>query len=118
MFKIDRKAFLALALGMSAGGCYVSTPPPAGYYPQPAPSPQAAPTPGGEPASRAAAPQDECVGWTPTGECNQWEPMAAAPQDECVGWTPTGECNRWEPTQECVGWTPTGECNQWEPYRE
>ena len=95
MLKIDRKAFLALALGMSAGGCYVSTPPPAGYYPQPAPSPQAAPTPAGAPA-----------------------PRTAAPQDECIGWTPTGECNRWEPTQECVGWTPTGECNQWEPYRE
>jgi hypothetical protein len=84
MLKIDRKAFLALALGMSVGGCYTSNPPPA-VGPATSPAPAAAP---------------------------------AAPQDECIGWTPTGECNKWEPTQECVGWTPTGECNKWEPYHE
>jgi hypothetical protein len=115
MLKIDRKAFLALALGMSvSGGCYVAaTPPPQpGYYPRPA----GPPPPSGDPM---AAPHEECIGWAPTGECTQWDQGgAAAPQDECVGWTPTGECNRWAPTQECVGWTPTGECNRWEPYRE
>ncbi len=114
MLKIDRKAFLALALGMSAGACYVSPSPPPAAYPRQAPA-QAQP---GADQPPSAAPQDECVGWTPTGECNQWESMAAAPQDECIGWTPTGECNAWAPTQECVGWTPTGECNQWEPINE
>src|SRR6187402_3630909 len=113
MLKIDRKAFLALALGMSVGGCYTNPPPAA--YPQPQGQPMQAEPPY---QGQSAAPQDECVGWTPTGECNQWESMAAAPQDECVGWNRAGECNRWEPARECVGWTPTGECNQWQPYRE
>jgi hypothetical protein len=112
MLKIDRKAFLALALGMSVGGCYVNTNPP------PGPRPQMAPAQPQPPQGPQVAPQQECVGWTPTGECNEWEAMAAAPQDECIGWTPTGECNQWQPTQECVGWTPTGECNRWEPYHE
>jgi hypothetical protein len=111
MLKIDRKAFLALALGMSMGGCYTSSPPPAAY-------PQAGPAQPPAYQSPRTAPHAECIGWTPAGECNEWESMAAAPQDECIGWTPTGECNAWEPTQECVGWTPTGECNKWEPYHE
>jgi hypothetical protein len=114
MLKIDRKAFLALALSMSAGGCYSANPPPAAY-PRAAP----APAPGeAEGQGAMAAPHEECVGWTPTGECNQWEDMPAAPQDECVGWNRAGECNRWDPPRKCVSWTPTGECNDWEPSHE
>ena len=97
MLKIDRNAFLALALGMSVGGCYVAAPPPQqpGYYPR-----ASAPPPGG--MDPMAAPQEECVGWTQAGECNEWAQPGdtAAPQDECVNWTPTGECNRWEPNRE------------------
>ena len=102
MLKIDRQAFLALAMGMHLGACYTSpsTPPP------------------GQPRQAMPGPSNE-MGMSPTGE-------GMAPADECVGWTPTGECNKWEPrneggympTQECVGWTPTGECNKWEPRNE
>ncbi len=111
MLKIDRGAFLALALGMNLGACYSSSPPPQ----QPMGN-GAARTMVGPTAETAYAPHNECVGWTPAGECTDWQ--AAAPHDECTGWTPTGECNQWAPVNECVGWTPTGECNQWEPRHE
>lgn len=121
MLKIDRHGFLALALGMNLGACYTS----AGMQSSSMGQQRSMPGPTGE---EAYAPAQECVGWTPTGECNQWQPVqeaAYAPAQECVGWTPTGECSRWEPrqeafapTQECVGWSPTGECSRWEPRRE
>ncbi len=115
MLKIDRSAFLALALGMNLGGCYSSPPP------QQTMGNTTRSMPGPTSETAYAAPHNECVGWTPTGECSQWE-AATAPQNECVGWTPTGECNKWDaavaPQNECVGWTPTGECNKWEPRHE
>jgi hypothetical protein len=105
---IDRKKFLMLALSMSFGatGCTQSTPPAV----MPANTAD-------DPMSRAA-PADECVDWSPTGECVQW--AGAAPADECVDWSPTGECTQWVPadegwgpTDECVDWSPTGECIDW-----
>lgn len=111
--RINREGFLALALGMNAVGCYVSSPQPS-YFTQPSPP---APPPPPAPADEAAyQPTQECVGWTPAGECNLWEPRQEyEPTSECTGWTPTGECNAWQPADECVGWTPAGECNRWEP---
>ncbi len=102
MLKIDRQAFLALAMGMNLGACYVSSPPP--QQPRqttmPGPANEMAPTVEGG----SMAPADECVNWTPTGECNRWEPRneggMMAPAQECIAWTPTGECNRWEPRKE------------------
>jgi hypothetical protein len=100
MLKIDRQGFLALALGMQLGACYTSstTPPPSGGGGQKMmPTSEMSPT-----GESAMAPAQECVGWTPTGECNKWEPRneAMAPAQECIGWTPTGECNKWEPRNE------------------
>lgn len=61
---------------------------------------------------------DGCTQWDATGECIGW--AAPAPTQECVGWTPAGECNAWQPVaevyapvSECVGWDPSGECIQW-----
>jgi hypothetical protein len=114
MLKIDRNAFLALALGMNLGACYTSP------SPQPTMGNQTRPMPGPVSETAYAAPHNECVAWTPTGECNKWQ--ASAPHNECVGWTPTGECNKWDtavaPQNECVAWTPTGECSKWEPRHE
>jgi hypothetical protein len=110
--KIDRQGFLALALGLNAVGCYVSSPPPTYMGPPGRPPAASAPAPAVEAAS---GPTQECVGWTPAGECNLWEPLQGyQPTQECVGWTPAGECNQWQPADECVGWTPAGECNRWE----
>jgi hypothetical protein len=67
MLKIDRQAFLALALGMNLGACYTQASGTAGVGPQPRVMPQ--PT-----AEAGYGPAQECVGWTPSGECNQWEP--------------------------------------------
>jgi hypothetical protein len=121
MLKIDRHAFLALALGMNLGACYTASPPPSSSMGN-----QQRSMPG--PTSEAGyGPVQECVGWTPAGECNQWEPRqeAMAPVQECVGWTPAGECNQWAPggeafapVQECVAWTPANECSRWEPRSE
>ena len=118
MLKIDRQAFLALALGMNLGACYTQASGTAGYGTQPRVMPQ--------PTAEAGygGPAQECVGWTPSGECNQWEPrneVGMSPTQECIQWDPSGECTDWdqiEPAQECVGWTPAGECNRWEPRRE
>ncbi len=97
--KVDRQGFLALALGMQLGGCFVST------TPAPPSTPRNMPGPSNEmaPTGEAMAPAQECTGWTPTGECNRWEPRGEAvmaPAQECVGWTPTGECSKWEPRRE------------------
>ena len=102
MLKIDRQAFLALAMGMNLGACYVSSPPPPPQQPRQMPGPANEMAPTGE---GAMAPADECVAWTPTGECNRWEPRnegggMMAPAQECIAWTPTGECNKWEPRKE------------------
>jgi hypothetical protein len=101
MLKVDRQAFLALALGMQLAGCYTSTTPMGG---QPMGQPRQTPGPANEMAPSHEghmAPAQECTGWTPTGECNKWEPRnEMAPAQECTGWTPTGECNKWEPRKE------------------
>lgn len=114
--KIDRQAFLSLAMGMQLGGCYVTPATSGSAYPQ-----QQRPM-APQPTTEAHAPTQECVAWTPAGECYQWaQATSHAPVQECVGWAPSGECVQWDnvgPTQECIGWTPTGECNRWEPYRE
>lgn len=93
MLKIDRQAFLALALGMNLGGCYTSAQPAAIGRSTTAPQPA---------VRRGMAPVQECVEWTPAGECSRWEPQqeAYAPTNECTGWTPAGECNQWEPHNE------------------
>jgi hypothetical protein len=89
MLKIDRKAFLALALGMNLGAC------------------------GGKAAPASTTTTEQKGTMSPTGEG-----MAAAPHNECIEFTPTGECTKWEPTQECVAFSPTGECQKWEPRHE
>ncbi len=113
MLTFDRQTFLALAFGLHAGACGSTTP---------APTPIGNQTVETAPAQETSmAPAQECIGWTPAGECNEWMPAgeaAYAPATECMGYSPAGECNQWEPVQECVGWTPTGECNAWQPANE
>jgi hypothetical protein len=88
MLKIDRKAFLALALGMNLGAC--------GGKQTPAPS-------NNETKSMPG----------PTNES-----MAVAPHNECIDWDPKGECIKWQPTEECTAWDPKGECTKFEPIKE
>jgi hypothetical protein len=92
MLKIDRSAFLALALGMNLGAC--------GGSATPAPA-----NPGSGPTTKATP--------GPTSES-----MAMAPHNECIGWDPKGECTKWAPTEECVAFDPKGECTKWEPRKE
>ena len=116
MLKIDRQAFMALALGMNLGACFSSSAP-AGTSPammekggQPAGDPT---TQGGmTPTTEAGMAPTREGGMAPTGEGGM-----VAPREECVNWNPKGECTQVAPTQECVGWSPTGECTKWEPRR-
>ena len=93
MLKIDRTAFLALALGMNLAGCYTKSTATTG-------------TPGSN------------TGMTKKMPPPTHEGMAVGPHNECVEFSPTGECTRWEPTEECVQFDPTGECTKWEPQGE
>ena len=94
MLKIDRKAFLALALGLMGstglGAC----------------------------AGKAAGPASNTTTTQKSEMAPTGEGMAAAPHEECIAWSPTNECTKWEPTQECVAWSPTNECTKWEPKSE
>ncbi len=88
--KIDRQAFLALALGMNAG-CIIEQR--GQTVQQPSSGNVAMPVQqqGYRPAQEGYAPSQEVA--SPTRE-------TVAPAQECIGWTPTGECNRWQPTRE------------------
>jgi hypothetical protein len=92
MLKIDRNAFLALALGMNLAACASA-------------KPATGPASNNTTSDKAMAPTQEGG-------------MAVAPHNECVAYSPTGECTKWEPTQECVAWSPTNECTKWEPRNE
>jgi hypothetical protein len=120
---IDRKAFLALAMGMNSGACIVvqqrdTVAPPVANTVQVAPSQTVQVTQVSQPGyvaptSEAYAPTQECIGWGPNGACNRWEPVAEGQ----VGYVaPTSEA--YAPTQECVGWAPNGQCNRWAPTSE
>ncbi|MEJ7602819.1 MAG: hypothetical protein WKG01_33335 [Kofleriaceae bacterium] len=108
MLKIDRQAFLALALGMNLGACFSSSAP-AGTSPA---MMEKGGQPSGDPTTQG--------GMTPTTESGMAptrEGAMVAPREECVSWNPKGECTQVAPQQECVGWSPTGECTKWEPRR-
>ena len=136
--QIDRKKFLLVAAGLSQSlGCVAQSPPVAAgphhnpYGPvQPAPAPvQPAPvaTQPGPRVPGTVTPRDECVAWSPRGECSQWESQVAEPAGEA--WQPVAEgavpCTEWSPQNECIAWgqalandtcaqwDPTGECIRW-----
>lgn len=112
MLKIDRHAFLALALGMNLGACFTSSaPPPSDPTMQRGGPMENSPTAEGTAPTGEGGPTTE-TGMAPTGE------GGIAPRDECIKWNPKGECTQVAPTQECIGWSPTGECTKWEPRRE
>ena len=94
---IDRKRFLALALGMSLGACGGK---------------------GKTPDTGVSTKSDGTMVQSPTGEgggktmddlsCNGYDPT-----NECVSWNEGTVLNGYTPTGECVRWDPTGECNAW-----
>jgi hypothetical protein len=91
---IDRKHFLALAMGMSVtASCAPAT--------TPGPSAPASPQQSGaiSPPSMPA-----CVGFDPTNECVAW---SDGTRDQ--GYAMTNECVRWDPTNECAAWEYTRE---------
>ncbi|MBX3161010.1 MAG: hypothetical protein KF773_33935 [Deltaproteobacteria bacterium] len=97
MLKIDRNAFLALALGMNLAACFSG--------------------------GKAGGPATTGPGVTDTHSGKRMPPPSGeagmmAPHGECVEFDPSGECTRWEPTQECVEFDPSGECTKWEPHGE
>jgi len=97
MMKIDRKRFLALALGTSLGACGGSAPP-AATTPSNTGAPMAAPT--GSGTVREMSNDPDCVGFDPT--------------NECVAWGDGNRAEGYEMTNECVRWVdPTSECNAW-----
>jgi len=99
----DRKRFLALALGMSLGGCGGQ-----GKGPEATRSTKSG-TMTMPPASKdlgKAMDDPACNGYDPTNECVSWDDGTVM-----SGYTPTNECVRWEPTGECDAWaySPLGE---------
>ena len=101
---IDRKRFLALALGMSLGACGGGA---KGKSPEPVSNTGDPVTTTGAGAGGARTMDDlECNGYDPTNECVSWNDGTTLP-----GYTPTSECIRWTPTDECNAWAynPTGE---------
>lgn len=86
---LDRKQFLALAVGMSLGTSCAPT----SHAPAPA-----APRPGGGVVTPT------CVGFDPTNECVAW-----ADGSRASGYAMTSECVRWDPTDECTAWEYTRE---------
>ena len=95
MLKIDRKTFLALALGMNLAAC-------AGGKGQPVVNTTGCGGKGTMAGKKMPPPHHE-AGMAPHGECMEFSP---------------GECTRWEPTQECIEFDPSGECTKWEPSGE
>jgi len=116
MLKIDRQAFLALALGMNLGACFTSSAPAQTGPEITNPDDKG----GGGPTAEGTAPTTES-GMAPTregGMAPTREGGTVAPTQECMKWNPKGECTQVAPTQECVAWSPTNECTKWQPRRE